>query len=61
MGQLSARGSTATNTIEDELTKLRSASAAIQKIRLSAQRELELARRMRTEALKYQQETDIKA
>jgi len=61
MVQLSTRGPAATNTIEDELTKLKTASVVIQKIRLSAQRELELARRMRAEAIKYQQETETKA
>ena len=34
---------------------------AVQQIRLSAQRELTLARQMRTEAQKYQQETETKA
>jgi hypothetical protein len=61
MGQLSTRGLAATNTIEDELTKLRTAAAVIQKIRLSAQRELALAKQTRAEAIKYQQETGTKA
>jgi hypothetical protein len=47
----------ATASISNELTQLRAAAAAIQEIRLSAQRELEIARRIRADAQKYQQET----
>jgi hypothetical protein len=56
-----ASGPTASNSIENELAKLRAAATAVQKIRLSAQHELELAKRMRAEAQRYQQETETKA
>lgn len=49
------------NSIGDELGRLKAAGAAVQRIRLSAQRELELARQMRVQAQKYQQETETKA
>ena len=61
MEKLLAPGPAATSTLGDELTKLRAAAAAVQKIRFSAQRELELAKQARTEAQRYQQETEIKA
>lgn len=50
-----------TNLAEDELAKLRAARAEVQRIRLSAQRELELARQLRVSADKYRQETETKA
>lgn len=59
--KLSVQSPAATNSIEDELLRLRAAGTAVQKIRLSAQRELELARQMRTEAQRYRQETETKA
>lgn len=46
---------------KDELTSLKEATAAIHQIKLSAQRELELARKMRDDAQKYQQETATRA
>ena len=61
MGKLSAPSPVATSSIKDELAKLRAAAAAVQQIRLSAKRELELARQMRAEAQRYQQETQTKA
>ena len=51
----------AATSVENELAKLRAAAAAIHQIRLSAQRELELAKKLRSEALRYQRETETKA
>ena len=53
--------SAATSKIASEYTSLQAAAAAIQKIRVSAQRELELARKMRAEAQAYQRNTEMKA
>ena len=60
MGKLVTSRS-ATSSIENERARLRLAAAEIHKIRLSAQRELELARKMRADAKRYQQETEAKA
>jgi hypothetical protein len=60
-GKLATPGSIATGSIEDELARLREAAASVQQIRLRAQRELELAKQLRTEAQRYQQETETKA
>ena len=60
MGKFLTSGFAATS-IEDELEKLRAAAAAVQQIRLSAQRELEIAKQARAEAERYQQETETKA
>ncbi len=46
---------------KDDITSLREAAAAVHQIKLSAQRELELARKMRSDAHKYQQETATRA
>ena len=46
---------------KDELISLREAAAAVHQIKLSAQRELELARKMRDDAQRYQQETATRA
>ena len=54
-------GSAATSKIANEYENLRAAASAIQKIRISAQRELELARKMRAEAQQYQKATEMKA
>ena len=59
--KLSARPPAATGYIEDELTRLKAAGAAVQRIRLTAQRELELAKQMRVQAQRYQQETETRA
>jgi len=61
MEKLLAPGPAATSTLGDELINLRAAAAAVQKIRLSAQRELELAKQVRTEAQRYQQELETTA
>lgn len=53
--------SASTSKIASEYTSLQAAAAAIQKIRISAQRELELARKMRAEAQVYQRNTEMKA
>lgn len=47
--------------IKNETSSLKVVAAAVQQIRLSAQRELEQARKMRADALRYQQETATKA
>jgi hypothetical protein len=60
-GKLSTSSSAATRSIEHDLIKLREAAASVQQIRLRAQRELELAKQLRTEAQRYQQETETKA
>jgi hypothetical protein len=46
---------------KDELNSLREAASAVHQIKLSAQRELELARKMRDDAHRYQQETATRA
>jgi hypothetical protein len=51
----------ASGNMSEEITKLKEAAAAVQQIRLSARRELEMARQMRAEAAKYQQETETRA
>ena len=61
MEKLLAPGRAAPSTLGDELTRLRAVAAAVQKIRLSAQRELELAKQVRTEAQRYQQELETMA
>lgn len=61
MEKLLAPGRAAPSTLGDELTELRAVAAAVQKIRRGAQRELELAKQVRAEAQRYQQETEIKA
>jgi hypothetical protein len=45
----------------DELISLREAVSAVHQIKISAQRELELARKMRGDAQRYQQETATRA
>lgn len=50
-----------TNYIESELVRLRMAGTEVQRIRLSAQHELNLARQMRAEAERYLRETETKA
>ena len=54
-------GSAATSKIANEYENLRAAATAVQKIRINAQRELELARKMRAEAQMYQKATEMKA
>jgi hypothetical protein len=48
-------------TIKDDFSSLKDAAAAVNRIRISAQQELELIRNARANALKYQQETAAKA
>ncbi len=45
----------------DKQTRLMATFADVERIRYSAQRELELARKIRTEAERYQQETETRA
>ena len=47
--------------IRDDFSSLKDAAAAVNRLRISAQQELELIRNTRAEALKYQQETAAKA
>ncbi len=61
MGELPSPRSVATSPIQDELAKLRAAATSVQKIRLSAQHELELARQTRANAQRYRQEMETKA
>ena len=51
----------APNRAEIELVKLRAAITEIQRLRLSAQHELELTKRIRAETEKYRQEIETKA
>ncbi len=59
--KLSAPVSSAGSSIKDDLSSLKEAAAAVQRIRLSAEHELELARKVMADARKYQQETARKA
>ena len=61
MGKPIMSGPENTSTIANDYASLKAAASAIQKIRIDAQRELEMARRFRAEALKYQKETEMKA
>ncbi len=61
MKKLSKPVPSAASSMKDEFSSLREAALAVQRIRLSAQRELELARKMRADAQRYQQETATKA
>jgi len=45
----------------DELASLKETRAVVQRMRLSMQRELEMARRLRAEAEKYVRETEVRA
>lgn len=56
-----APGTAASLAIDDELAKLRAAATAVHQIRVSAQHELEMARKMRADAQKYQQQTETQA
>ena len=49
------------STMKDEYSSLKEAALAVQRIRLSAQQELAQIRRMRADAIRYQQETATKA
>jgi hypothetical protein len=61
MQKPSAPSPAAPSAAKDELARIRAEAAAVQKIRLSAQHELRLAKQMRAEAQKYQQQTEAKA
>ena len=51
----------AAGRIKDEYTSLKEAAIIVQQIRLSAQQELEQIRKMRADAVRYEQETTTKA
>jgi hypothetical protein len=51
----------AANPIKGEHSNLKEAALAVQQIRLSVQQELQMARKTRADALRYQQETTTKA
>jgi hypothetical protein len=59
--RFSAAGPLAFSPMKDDLTSLREAASVVQRIRLSAQHELELTRKSRVDAVKYQQEMATKA
>jgi SepF-like predicted cell division protein (DUF552 family) len=59
--KLSTPSPASTRSMGDELARLREAAASVQQIRLKAQRELEMAKQVRAEAQRYQQETETKA
>ena len=61
MKNLLAPERVSTSSMGDGLTKLRAAVLEVRKIRLYAQRELELAKQMRAEAQRYLQQTETKA
>jgi hypothetical protein len=46
---------------QDDLTSLKAAAATVHQIKISAQHELELARKIRSDAQRYQQETASRA
>jgi hypothetical protein len=56
-----ASGATATAGIKSDFTSLKEALQVIQRIRLSAQQELEMVRKMRADVQRYQMETATKA
>lgn len=49
------------STMKDDFSNLKDAAEAVQRMRQSAQKELAQARKMRSDAQKYQQETATKA
>lgn len=61
MRKLIRSNSAVSSPMENEYTSLKANASAVQRIRISAQRELELAKQMRAEAQRYQHETEIKA
>ena len=61
MKEISTPVPIARSSMKDEFTSLKEAALAVQRIRLSAQHELELARKMRADAQRYQQETATRA
>ncbi len=50
-----------TSPIRDDFNNLKEAAMVVQQIRMSAQQELEMARKMRASAQRYQQETATRA
>lgn len=50
-----------TGSMKNDYDSLKEAAQAVQRIRLSAQQELEIARKMRADAHRYQRETETRA
>ena len=61
MKKLSTPVPSAASSMKDEFSSPREAALAVQRIRHSALRELELVRKIRADAQRYQQETATKA
>jgi SepF-like predicted cell division protein (DUF552 family) len=59
--RMAAPVSSAIGPMKDDFASLKEAAQAVQRIRLSAQQELEMTRKMRADAQRYQQETATKA
>jgi len=59
--QKSSQAQTDNQCLKNELAHLRNVVAEAQRIRVSIQRELELAKQIRADAERYQQETETKA
>ena len=50
-----------TSSMKNDYDSLKEAAQAVQRIRVSAQQELEMARKMRSDAHRYQRETETRA
>jgi len=61
MKRITTTSPSARSPIKDDYSSLREAAAAVQRIRITAQRELQLARKIRADAQRYQLETATKA
>ncbi|MFH1648020.1 MAG: hypothetical protein ABID71_10165 [Chloroflexota bacterium] len=61
MDKLPTPGAASARPMKDEFSSLKEAAAAVQRIRLSAQRELAQVRKMRADAQRYQRETETRA
>ena len=59
--RMAAPVSSAIGPMKDDFASLREAALAVKRIRVSAQQELEMTRKMRADAQRYQQETATKA
>jgi hypothetical protein len=49
------------HTMQDDFSDLKEAASMVQQLRLNAQRELEMARKIRSDAQRYQQQAENKA
>ena len=61
MGKPVMANSFVNSTIAKDYTNLQAAASIIHKIRISAQRELEIAKKLRVDAQRYRKESEIKA